>query len=73
MNTPLKKHFYDNMCNNQQLIGMAVIMSDGTELFINDFDQMCSTDKLPRTLFASNKLGSNFGHTIDSDELFVKN
>ncbi len=56
---------------NSTLMGLRVQTKDGEQFYITDFDQMCDSKSLPRTLFISKTLGSNFGNTISSDELFV--
>lgn len=72
MKTSLKSHFYQNMGKNSELIGFPVKINNEDDIYyINDFDQMVDNDKLPRTVFISKKLGSNYGNFINSSELYV--
>jgi hypothetical protein len=67
----LKEHFYKNIHNNSELIGLKVSTIDGDEYYINDFDQMVDSASLPRWVFISEKQGSNFGNTKETSELYV--
>jgi hypothetical protein len=67
----LKKYFYENCHKNNELIGMLVI-HDEEEYFINEFDQFCNTDKLPREVLIGKRQGSNYGKIVDTSELFIK-
>ena len=68
----LKNHFYNNLGKNNEIVGLKVVTNEEEEYFINDFDQMCDIDKLPRWVLIGKKQGSNYGKMIQTNELFIK-
>ncbi|MFA5722678.1 MAG: hypothetical protein WC979_00235 [Candidatus Pacearchaeota archaeon] len=68
----LKTYFYGTLVKNTELLGLQVSTAEGEDVYINDFDQMCSTDTLPRTVLIGKKQGSNYGRLIETNELYIK-
>lgn len=68
----LKKYFFNKYpMKLDELIGLKVKTIEGDEYFITDIDQFGGDDKLPNSVWISREKGSDFGHSIDTDELYV--
>ena len=71
MKLGLSKYFKQNFQKNSELIGLQVVTLDDQKYFITDFDEF-NSETMPKTMFISKKIDSEYGKYKDSDELYVE-
>lgn len=68
----LKKYFYNNALKHDDLIGLRVFHANsGDYVYIKEIDGMISNATFPRTLWAGKNKDDEFGHSVDTEDLFL--
>lgn len=71
MGTPLRRYFHKNSLRHENIIGKKVVTSDGDVFYISNIDPIHDSTKLPYQIFCSSRPDSEFGHYVNTDELYV--
>ena len=71
LGTPLRKYFTKNSLKHENIKGKKVITKEGTIWYINKIDPIHENTKLPHQIFCGTKPDSEYGHYINTDELYV--
>jgi hypothetical protein len=71
LGTSLRRYVEKNSLTHESLIGKRVMTEDGEIWFINSIDAIADNTKLPYQIFCGKRPGSEFGHYINTNKLFI--
>lgn len=71
MGTPLRKYFLKNSLNHENIVGKKVVTSSGDVFYIKSIDEIHDKNKLPFQILCSSRPESEYGHYVNTDELYV--